>query len=55
MLKSSILKMVELSLEADTLPHIIETVSYANLVLGFHGAILILAMFLSTSSVSLEM
>ncbi|KAJ8023596.1 Protein O-linked-mannose beta-1,4-N-acetylglucosaminyltransferase 2 [Holothuria leucospilota] len=48
-------KVVELSMESDTLPYIIETISCAKFALGIHGAMLILAMFLPPSSILLEM
>ncbi|KAJ8023591.1 Protein O-linked-mannose beta-1,4-N-acetylglucosaminyltransferase 2 [Holothuria leucospilota] len=49
------IKIVELSMEVNSLSYIIETVSCAKLVMGIHGAMLILAMFLPPSSVLLEM
>ncbi|KAJ8023593.1 Protein O-linked-mannose beta-1,4-N-acetylglucosaminyltransferase 2 [Holothuria leucospilota] len=49
------IKILELSMEANALPYIIETVSCAKLVMGIHGAMLILAMFLPPSSILLEM
>ncbi|KAJ8037220.1 Protein O-linked-mannose beta-1,4-N-acetylglucosaminyltransferase 2 [Holothuria leucospilota] len=46
--------MMELSLESNSLPYIIEKVSCAKLVIGVHGALLIMSMFLPPSSLVLE-
>lgn len=47
--------VLEVSLQRNTLREIIEKVSCARFAIGMHGAILIMSMFLPTSSVLLEM
>ncbi|KAJ8037219.1 Protein O-linked-mannose beta-1,4-N-acetylglucosaminyltransferase 2 [Holothuria leucospilota] len=48
------IEMIELSLEFHSLSYIIEKVSCAKLVVGMHGALLTMTMFLPPSSVLLE-
>ncbi|KAJ8023590.1 Protein O-linked-mannose beta-1,4-N-acetylglucosaminyltransferase 2 [Holothuria leucospilota] len=43
------IKMVELSVEANRLPYIIKTVSCAKLVVGVHGSMQMLGVFLPPS------